>query len=164
MNGLNPNGVPPKPGVPDSDCGFSAFHQLKPDGVGNWAPNWLANGLPNCEANGELNQFHGVGAHWFVGWFHGLNPWEPFQLFQFHGVFHELFDQLLVADHGEEFQSPQLLPPWKPANGENWPPKDWFHDGLNPWKPWNPGNDWKPLNPNGVLNMCISLWLGVGVW
>ena len=165
VKGLNPNGVPAKPGVPDSVCGPSAFHQLKPNGVcgvgncapngePNWFPNWLPNGvpnwLPNWEANGELNQFHGVGAHWLVGWFQGLKPSKPldglpqplkFGVLPFHGVFHELFDQLLVADHGEVFQS---FPPWKPAKGENWLPKDWFHDGLNPWKPW------KPLNPNGV--------------
>jgi len=186
VNGLNPNGVPANPGVPDSVCGPSAFHQLKPNGVcgvGNWAPNgepnwfpnwlpngvpnWLLNWLPNWEAKGELNQFHGVGAHWLVGWLlHGLKPWKPFQLglLPSHGVFHELFDQLLVADHGEEFQSLQLFPAWKPANGENWLPKDWFHDGLNPWKPWKPLNPngvaWK-FEPNGVLNMIFPL---VGCW
>jgi len=99
----------------------------------------------NWEVNGELNQFHGVGAHWLVGWFHGLVPWKPWKLLKF-GVFHELFDQLFPDDHGVEFQP-------------------WFHEGfelLVPWKPWNPlkfwnpGNVLKPLNANGVLNMCVS--------
>lgn len=51
VKGLYPNGVPAKPGVPDSVCGPSAFHQLNPNGVWNCAPNgepnWLPNGVPN---------------------------------------------------------------------------------------------------------------------
>jgi len=138
VNGLKLNGAPV------SVVGaVSGFHQLKPNGVcgvgnwpgnwpGNWAPNgllngvanwfpnWLPNWLANWEANGELNPFHALnGVHWLKVWFHG--------------VFHELFDQLLVADHGVEFQ------PWF---------QFWFHDGL------------KPLNANGVLNMDVSPLVG----
>ena len=120
MKGLKPNGAPAKPGVPDSVCGPSLFHQLKPNGVwgvGNWLPNWPPNWLANWLANGELNQLDGV--HCPEVWFHGLKPWKPLDPWkpvngepkppkdwevQPHGVFHAFPCQSLLADHGVEFQ------------------------------------------------------------
>lgn len=133
VNGLNPNGVPWKFGAPDSDCADSLFHQLKPNGLPNWFPNW-------ANAAGELNQFQALnGVHWFQpvkdcdqgekllkpwnpgkpcpwkplnDWFHGNEP--PNELvFQFHGV-----EFQLLNDHGvllNEFQLFQPWNPWKPG-------------------------------------------------